>query len=74
MANRIGGADMGDTTLVEKGFGPVEGAIDELIDNNEFARLHVFAQAAACRQGDDFGNANALQGTNIGPVGTLLGV
>ena len=73
MANRIGDADMGDATLVEKGFGPLEGAIDELIDNNEFARVHVFAQAATCRQGDDFGNANALQGTNICPVGNIAG-
>jgi hypothetical protein len=54
MANRIGDADMGDATLVEKGFGPLEGAIDELIDNNEFARASCLCAGCHMQTGRRF--------------------
>ena len=73
MANRISNADMGDTILVEKSFGPLEGAIDELINDNELARFHVFTQAATCRQSHDICYTNALKCTYVSPVRNIAG-
>jgi len=48
---------MTHTTGAEEGFFAVDGAVDELVENDEIARCHMFAERAAGGDGDDVGDA-----------------
>ena len=59
---------MGGEAGVEKALLAGEGAVDELIDEDEVAGRDVILQAAHRAQRDDVGHARALQRIDIGAV------
>ena len=65
-AHRIGHRHMGGEAGLEKRFAAGEGAVDELIDQNEHARRQLFLERTHRRQGDDFRDAGALQRIDVG--------
>src|ERR1043166_5801905 len=50
-----------------------EGAVDELVDDDEIAGCHLLLQAADRRKRDDVGDAAALQRVDIGAEVDLRG-
>ena len=64
----IGQRHMRHATRTEKALLPCEGAVDELIDDDEGAGRQVLAQRANRRDRDEIGYANALQHIDIGAV------
>ena len=64
----IGHTDMRDAAGTEEGFVARDRAVDELIGQHEFARLVFFLQRAYGGNGNEIGDAGALQGIDIGAV------
>ena len=59
---------MTNETCAKKRFLPREGAVDELIDNDEIPRCHLFPERAAGRDGDHIRHAEPFQSVDIGAV------
>ena len=57
---------MRDAACAEEALLASKSPVDELVDDDEVARSEVLAQAADRRQGDDVGDAAALQRVDIG--------
>ena len=67
-ADRMRHRDMGDEAGAEEAFLAREGAVDELVRHHEGAGRQFFLQRAAGRDRDHVGDADALQGVDIGAV------
>ncbi len=67
-ADRVAEPDVRDDALAEKGVDAVAGAIEELIDDHDVARLELFLEAAAGADANHVRDAEHLQRTNVGAV------
>ena len=67
-ADRMGHRHMGDKAGAEEAFLAGEGAVDELVGHHEGAGRQFLFQRAAGRDRDHIGDADALQGVDIGAV------
>ena len=65
---RMGHRDMRDAAVAEEGGLPAEGAIDELVDENEKPRLELRLERTAGRDGNEVGDAGAFHRVDIGAV------
>ena len=68
-AGGMGDRHMGDAAGAEEGFFTPEGAVDELVHDNEIARRHLFAERAAGGDGNHVGHADAFQRVYVGAIG-----
>src|SRR5579871_2426037 len=59
---------MGDKAWPKEACLALVGAIDELIDDHEHARVQFLAKGAAGRDRDDVGHTDALQSVDIGAI------
>ncbi len=64
----MGHRNMGDEARTEKALFAREGAIDELVGDDELARRQLLLQRTACGDGDQVRDARALQDVDIGAV------
>jgi hypothetical protein len=68
IAGRLRHRDVRHQPLAEEALVAGEGAVDELVDHHEMAGRQVLAQRAAGRQRQDVGDADPLQGVDVGAV------
>src|SRR3546814_4456958 len=65
-ADRVGDRDVGDHAGAEERLLSREGAVDELVDDDEGAGREILAQRADGAERHDLGDAGALQGVDVG--------
>lgn len=69
----VGEADVSDHAALEESEGPdALGAVDDLVRDDEVARLDGFLQTAYGAEGDDGAHAEAAQGGDVGARGNLV--
>src|SRR6185503_14642056 len=73
VADRMRHRDMRDAALAEEALLPREGAIDELIGEDESAGRQIDIEAADRRERDEIGDARAFQRVDIGAKIDLRG-
>src|SRR6202040_452592 len=60
--------DVGAAALPEERARPIEGSVDELVDEDESARRQLLLEGAACGEGDQIGYPSALEHIDIGAI------
>ncbi len=68
-AGRMRDRDVRNAALTEERLLAREGAVDELVHDDEMPRRHRLAERAAGADRDQFGHAEAFQGVDVGAVG-----
>ena len=73
LVERVRERDVADDAVVEEGEGPDPlRAVDDLVRDDEVARLDGFAQRADGAEGDDGPDAEGAQGGDVGPGGDFV--
>ncbi len=73
-AERLGELDVHREPVVEEGRHAAVGLVDDLIHDDQIARVDLLAQRTDRPAGDDVRHAEALEGVDVGPVRHLRGV
>ena len=74
LVERVREGDVADDAGVEEGEGPDPlRAVDDLVRDDEVARLDRFAQRADGAEGDDGADAKGAQGSDVGAGGDFVG-
>ena len=69
----VGERHVGQGGTVEERVSPAAGAIDQLVDDHELARLHVGLQRSDRARGQDPAHPEAPEGPHVGPEVDLVG-
>ena len=65
-ADGVAEGDVADDAVAEEGGGAGEGAVDELVGDDEVGGLVLFLEAADGADGEDAGDAERLHGVDVG--------